>query len=124
MSHKFRNCSCEIPQLKGKSTIEIGDTFEFDFFLISYDEPLDLTGSTLTLTLVDDTYEPSITLVKTVGDGLIVLSATDGHGKGILEPADTEILGPDGGPLFYELVIVDVDNNVFTALEGTILLTR
>ena len=127
MTNKFKgDCSCQVITIKGKTKIPVGDSFEFDIFVYetpTQANPYDLTNSNLTFTAVDDPANPMNTLVKTIGDGIVVLDYENGHARVTLTTEDTNILGPFGGILFYDVKLDTPENTTYTVASGSLLLT-
>jgi hypothetical protein len=123
MTSKFR--VPKVITLHDKFPVVVGDTFTFDVFLYSdpqLERVLPLANNELTVTASDDRANPTVEIVKTIGDGITVISADIGQVRVAFTPSDTESLGVYGGTLYFEVKLEDEDSNVFTVARGSLAL--
>jgi hypothetical protein len=124
MTNLFRkDCKCAVRPANEDFTVKVGDSLQFDIFVYTSpakDVPFDLTGATVEMLLLDNRTSPTVSVTKTVGDGLTIINLEGGHVRVNLGPADTLLLGPFGGILFYDVKLTDVAANVFTVSSGDI----
>jgi len=104
----------------------VGDTLRIRVALYTDETrstPLPLAGKLLTFGAVDRNIDPTISIVKTIGDGITVVDAAQGSALILLGPGDTALVGASGGVLQYYLRVTEgVD--VYTAGRGKIVIAQ
>lgn len=121
MTSKFR--VPKVIKLHDKFPVVVGDSFTFDAFLYSdpqLERTLPIGTNTLSVVAADERTNPTVEIVKTVGNGITVLEPEIGHVRVAFTPADTESLGVYGGVLYFEVKLEDEDANVFTVARGSL----
>ena len=126
MTNIFRkDCKCDTAVAREEYSVRVGDSLQFDAYIYEnteLEDLFDLTGSTVEMLLVDDKINPSVSVTKTVGDGITLIDEVNGHIRIILDPTDTASLGIYGGIMYYDIKLTDTNTNLFTVSSGRIRL--
>lgn len=123
MSNKFR--TPKVIQVHNKFPVTVGDSFSFDVYLFEepqYERPMPVGLGELKVVAADDRENPTVTIEKSISDGIILLDPAIGHFRVYFTDVDTNSLGRYGGILYFEVKFTDEDGNPFTVARGSLAL--